>query len=328
MPLFASRSKRWQGFPLRQWSNSDPNYSFYGHHWADSTLNLFSLFYSILPFIHGVEGDKNNLREVILYYSQSFPCSLSGKESVCSAEDMGSVPWSRRAPGKGNGNPLQYSCLENPMDRGAWQATVHGVERVGHDLETKPLSPPFFITPQTISYLNISHTYYAKWTCKNESVQSLSHLQLFATPWTAAHQVSLSITNSWSLLKLMSIKSAMPSDHLILCHPLLLLPSIFPSIRVFSKESVLHIRWPKYWSFRFSISPSNEYPGLISLRIDWFDLLAVQGTLKSFLQHHSSKASIFQCSAFFVVQLSHPYMTTGKTIALTRRIFVCNVSAF
>ena len=123
-------------------------------------------------------------------------------------------------------------------------------------------------------------------------------------------------------------QSVMPSNHLILCHPLLLLPSIFPSIRVFSKESVLHIRWPKYWSFRFSISPSNEYPGLISLRMDWLDLLAVQGTLKSFLQHHSSKASIFQCLAFFVVQLSHPYMTTGKTIALTRRIFVCNVSAF
>ena len=144
------------------------------------------------------------------------------------------------------------------------------------------------------------------------------------TPWAAACQASLSITNSQSLLKLMSIKSVMPSNHLILCHPLLLLPSIFPSIRVFCSESVLRIRWPKYWSFSFSISPSNEYSGLISFRIDWFDL-AVQGTLKSLLQHHSSKASILQLSAFFIVQLSHPYMTTGKTIALTRRIFVGKV---
>ena len=150
------------------------------------------------------------------------------------------------------------------------------------------------------------------------SVQSLSHVRLFMTPWTAAHQVSLSITNSWCLPKLMSIESVMPSNHLILCCPFLLLPSIFPSIRVFSNESVLHIRWPKYWSFSFSISPSNTYSGLISFRMDWFDLLAVQGTLKSLLQHHSSKASILWHSAFFIVQLSHPYMTTGKTIALTR----------
>ena len=153
------------------------------------------------------------------------------------------------------------------------------------------------------------------------SVQSLNRVWLFATPWTAAHQASLSITNSRSLLKLMSIKSVMPSNHLILCRPLLLLPSIFPSIRVFSSRSVLHIRWPNYCSFSFSISPSNEYSGLISLRMDWFDL-AVQGTPKSLLQHHSSKASILQCSAFFMVQLSHPYMTTGKTVALT---FVCKV---
>ena len=132
------------------------------------------------------------------------------------------------------------------------------------------------------------------------------------TPWTAAHQASMSITNSWSLLKLMSIESVMPSNHLIVCHVLLLPPSIFPSIRVFSKESVFHIRWPKHWSFSFSISPSNEYTGLISFRMDWLDLLAVQGTLKSLLQHHSSKASILRCSAFFVVQLSHPYITTGK----------------
>ena len=148
------------------------------------------------------------------------------------------------------------------------------------------------------------------------SVQSLSCVQLFATPWTAARQASLSITNSQSLLKLMSIESVMPSNHLILCRPLL--SSVFCSIRVFSNESVIHIRWPKYWSFSFNISPSNEYSGLISFRMDWLDLLAVQGTLKSLLQHHSSKASILWCSAFFTVQLSHPYMTTGKTIALTR----------
>ena len=139
------------------------------------------------------------------------------------------------------------------------------------------------------------------------SVQSLSRVRLFATPWTAARQASLSITTSWSLLKLMSIESVMPSNHLILCPPFLLPPSIFPSIRGFSNESVLHIGWPKYWSFSFSISPSNEYSGLISFRMDWLDLLAVQGTLKSLLQHHSSKASILWCSAFFIVQVSHDY---------------------
>ena len=140
-----------------------------------------------------------------------------------------------------------------------------------------------------------------------------------------ACQPSLSIANSWSLPKLMSIESVMPSNHRILCHTLLLLPSIFPSIRVFSNESALHIRWPKYWSFSFSISPSNEHPEQISFRMDWLDLPAVQGTLKSLLQHHSSKAPIFQCSAFFTVQLCHPYMTTGKTIALTRWAFVGKV---
>ena len=157
------------------------------------------------------------------------------------------------------------------------------------------------------------------------SVQSLSRVWLFATPWIAAHQASLSITNSRSLLKFMSIESVMPSSHLILCCPFLLLPPIPPSIRVFSNESTLRMSWPKYWSFSFSISHSNEYPGLISFRMDWLDLLAVQGTLKSLLQHDSSKASIFQCSAFFTVQLSHPYMTTGKTIALTRWTFVGKV---
>ena len=157
------------------------------------------------------------------------------------------------------------------------------------------------------------------------SVQSLSHVQLFATPWTAAHQATLSITNSQSLLKLTSLKSVIPSNHLILCHPLLLLPSIFPSIRVFSDKSVLRIRWPKYWSFSFSISPSNEYSELFSFRVDRLDLLAVQVTLKSLLQHHSSKASVLQLSVSFMVQLSHPYMTTGKNIALNRWTFVGKV---
>ena len=150
------------------------------------------------------------------------------------------------------------------------------------------------------------------------SVQLLSRVRLVATPWTTAHQASLSITNSRSLCKLMPIELVMPSSHLILCRLLLLLPSTFPSMRVFSNESTLRIRWPKYWSFSFNISPYNEHSGLISFRMDWLDLLAVQGTLKSLLQHHSSKASILRHSAFFIVQLAHPYMTTGKTRALTR----------
>ena len=162
-------------------------------------------------------------------------------------------------------------------------------------------------------------------TVQLSSVQLLSCVQLFATPWTASLQASLSITNSQSLLKLMSIELVMPSNHLILCRPLLLPPSIFPSIRVFSNESVLCMRLPKYWSFSFSISPSNEHPGLVSFRIDWLDLPAVQGTLKTLLQHHSSKTSILWGSLFFPVQLSHPYMTIGKTTALTRRTFVGKV---
>ena len=166
---------------------------------------------------------------------------------------------------------------------------------------------------------------YSLWICLKFClivVQLLSRVQLFVTPWTAARQASLSITNSRSLVKLMSIVSAMPSNHLILCHPLLLLPSIFPSVRVLSNESALCIRWPKYWHFSFSISPSHDYLGLISFRMDWLDLLGVQGILKSPLQHHSSTATILRRSAFFIVQLSHPYMTTGKTIALTRQTFV------
>ena len=161
--------------------------------------------------------------------------------------------------------------------------------------------------------------------CLVQSVQALNHVRLFVTQWTAACQASLFITNSRSLPKVISIESVMPSNHLILCHPLFLPPSIFPSIRVFSNESVLCIRWPKSWSFSFSLNPSNEYSELISFKMVWLDLLAVQGTLKSLLQHHSSKASILWRSAFFIVQFSHPYMTTGKTIALTRQTFVGKV---
>ena len=182
------------------------------------------------------------------------------------------------------------------------------------DLAVTPASP---VSPSlagrlfTLSHQGNPFNYF-----QFSSVQSLSHVWLFATPWIAACQASLSIPNSRSLLKLMSIESVMPFNYLILCHPLLLLSSIFPSIRVFSNESALCITWPKYWSFSFSISPSNEYPGLISFRMDWLDLLAVQGTLKSLFQHHSSKASILRHSAFFIVQLSHPYTTPGKLTTL------------
>ena len=169
--------------------------------------------------------------------------------------------------------------------------------------------------------LNLTR-YHSQAVSQLSSVQPLSRVRLFATPWITARQASLSITNSRSSLKLIPIESVMTSSHLILCRPLLLLPPIPPSIRVFSYESILHMRWPKHWSFSFSISPSSEHPGLISFRMDWLDLPAVQGALKSLLQHHSSKASIFRRSAFFTVQLSHPYMTTGKTIALTIRTFV------
>src|SRR5574340_10696 len=174
------------------------------------------------------------------------------------------------------------------------------------------------------TFLIIRHIY-TKIQDQIRSNQSLSRVRLFETPRIAARQASLFITNSRSSLRLTSIESVMPSSHLILCRPLLLLPPIPPSIRVFSNESTLHMRWPKYWSFSFSIIPSKEIPGLMSFRMDWLDLLAVQGTLKSLLQHHSSKASVLQCSAFFTVQLSHPYITTGKTIALTRRTFVGKV---
>ena len=188
---------------------------------------------------------------------------------------------------------IYFLPKKNPMDGGAWWATVHGVAKSQTRLSN-------FTFTFTFTKLQFS------------SVQSLTRVQLFATPWITACQASLSITNSRSLFKLMSIESVMPFSHLILCRPLLLLPTITPSIRVFSNESTLCMRWPKYWSFSFSISPSDEHPGLISLRMDWLDLLAIQGTLKSLFQHHSSKESILWRSAFFTVQLSHPYMTAEK----------------
>ena len=210
------------------------------------------------------------------------------------------IPGSGRSPGGGHGNPLQYSCLENSMDRGGWRATVHGVAKSWTWL--KPLGTLVIhiaLLQPCSSDMNGTKTTSVQFS----SIQSLSLVGLFVTPWIAAHQASLSIANSQSSLKLTSIESVMPSSHLILCHPLLLLPLISPSIRVFSNEWTLCMRWPKYWSFSFSISPSKELPGLISFRMDWLDLLAVQGTLKSLLQHHSSKASTLQHSAFFTVQL-------------------------
>ena len=189
-----------------------------------------------------------------------------GKESACNVGDLGLIPVLGRSPEGGDGNPLQYSCLEKPMDRRVWWAIVHGI-----------------VKSDTNEQLTDTHTYRI-----NPLVQLLSHVWLFATPWTAARQASLSFTISQSLLKPMSIELVMPSHHLILCQSLLL-SSIFPSIRVFSSELAVHVRWPKCWSFSFSTSLANEYSGLISFRIDWFDLLAVQGTLKNLLQHHSSK---------------------------------------
>ena len=247
------------------------------------------------------------------------------------------IPWSRRW------QLTPVSLPGNPTARVAWWATADGVAR--HDLATKQQqqietaqiwrqtrerilahsnwtstnsSEPRFLYPQNRDDWNIISWFLIfppTGIIKLSSVQSLSCVRLFATPWIAARQASLSITNSRSSPRLTSIESVMPTSHLILCRPLLPLPPIPPSIRVFSNESTLRMRWPKYWSFSFSIIPSKEIPGLISFRMDWLDLFAVQGTLKSLLQHHSSKASILWRSAFFTVQLSHPYMTTGKTIA-------------
>ena len=253
--------------------------------------------------------------------------------------------------GEGNGNPLQCSCLENPRDgvthsrtRLKWLSSSS--KGCGWDSEPYAVSclkdtetPTRWKTPTTWwpdCSRDISCHSLKNWPQRNgnkltlelkiqfSSVQSLSHVRLFATPWTAACQASLSITNFQSPPKPMFIESVMPSNRLILCRPLLL-PSIFPSIRVFSNESALCIRWPKYWSFSFNIRPSNEHPGLISFRMDWLYLLAVQGTLKSLLQHYSSIASILRHSAFLIVQLLHPYMTTGKTIVLTRQTSVGKV---
>ena len=223
-----------------------------------------------------------------------------------------------------------YLILWDPMDHSLPVSSIHGFSREeywsGLPFPSPGDLPNPGIEPRSPA---LAGRFLTIWATKGaRSVQFSSVAQSCPTlsgPWITARQASLSITNSQSLLKLMPIKSVMPSSHLILCHPLLLLPPTPPSIRVFSSESTLHIRRPKYWSCSFSISPSKEHPGLIFFRMDWLDLLAVQGTLKSLLQHHRSKAPIFRCSAFFTVQLSHPYMTTGKTIALTRQTFVGKV---
>ena len=257
---------------------------------------------------------------------------LNGIESTCNARDTDLNPGLGRSPRVGNGNPLQYSHLGNPKDRGAWWSAVYEVTKSQTWLTKQQQFTTSYSKILTIIHIKvlweIIHTHeinssmLSLWLINIiSSVKLLSHVWLFATPQTTAGQASLSITYSRSLLKLMFIELDMPSNHHILCRHLLLLLPIFPSIRVFSSQSVLHTRWPKYWSF----SSSNEYSGLISFVMDWLDLLAVQRTLKSLLQHHSSKASILWCSAFFIVQLSHPYMTTGKTIYLTRWTFVGKV---
>ena len=239
----------------------------------------------------------------------NIPVAQMVKNPPANAGGTGLIPGMGRSPEVGSGNPLQIFAWRIPWTWKPGGLQSMGLQRVGHDWATNTST---FRT--AFIYLKMF-----------SSVQLLSQVRLFATPWITALQASLSIINSESLLKLMSIESEMPSSHLILCCPLLLLFPIPPSIRVFSNESTIPMRWPNYWSFSFSISPSSEYPGLISFRMDWLDLLAVQGTLKSLLQYHSSKASILRCSAFFTVQLSHPYTTTGKTIALTRRTFIGKV---
>ena len=235
-----------------------------------------------------------NLKSIRLSKTEGFPGGASGKASSCHAGDMRMT--------LGQGNPLEEMANHShvlawkiPRTEESDRIQPMGFQRVRHDGSTDQA---------------------CTWSVQFSSVQSLSHVRLFETPWIAAHQASLSITNTQSSPKRMSIELVMPSCHLILCRPHLLLPPIPPSIRVFSNESTLRMRWPKYWSFSFSISPSKEYPGPISFRMDWLDLLAVQGTLKSLLQHHSSKASILRCSAFFTAQLLHSYMTTWKNHSL------------
>ena len=272
---------------------------------------------------------------------------IVGKETPCNAGDPSSIPGSGRSTGEGIGYPIQYSWAslvaqlvknlpamwERPefdpwIGKIPWRREISRLEgslQVGKSLPGRGNQGLKLRTEKEQSRFKRGEFWKRVDICVSQSVQSLSRVQLFAAPWTAAHQASLTITNSQSLLKLMSIELVMPSNHLILYRPLLLPSSIFPSIRVLSNESVLHNKWSKYWSFSFRISPSNEYSGLISFRIDWLDLLAVQGTLKSFLQHYSSKASVLQRSDFFIVHLSHPYVTTGKTITLTRWTFVGEV---
>ena len=275
---------------------------------------------------------------------QGFPCSSAGKESTCNAGDPSSIPGSRRSPGERINYPLQYSWAtlvahpvkklpamqetwvwsldwDNPLEEGmathssSCLENSHGQEEPGclQSMGSQRVEHDWVMKHRT------AHFFTAQFSSVTQSCLILCDPMNCSRPGLPVHQ------QTQSLPKPMSIESVMPSNHFILCHALLLLLSIFPITRVFSNESALCIRWPKYWCFSFSISPSNEHPGLISFRMDCLDLLAVQGTLKSLLQHHSSKASILWCSTFFIVQLSHPYMTSGKTIALTRRTFVDKV---
>ena len=247
-----------------------------------------------------------------------FSDGAAGQESACIAGDTGEVgdrlnSWVRKMPWRRRWQPASVFL----------PGSFHGQRSMAG------YSPNYHNKSDTTEWLNTQYWIIIqstnKWTNQFSSVQSLSHVRLFATPWIAACQASLSITNSHSLLKLMSIKSVMPSSHLILCRPLLLLPQSFPALRSFLMSQLFALGGQSIWSFSFSISPSNEHPGLISFRMEWLDLLAVQGTLKSLLQHHSSKAAILWHSAFFTMQFSHPYMTTGKTIALTRWTFIGKV---
>ena len=265
---------------------------------------------------------------------RGFPGGNSGKAPICQCrrrKRCGFHPWVGKIYWRSAWPPTPvFMCGEYAQTEEPDRLQIHRVTKSGSQLKHNMSSQTHRLKPQPPMWLSLETGLLRRGLILNmvikfSSVQFSSFPQPYPTlcdPWNAARQVSPSITNSWSLLKLMSFELVMPSNHLILCRPLLLLPSYYLSIRGFSNESALHIRWPEYWSFSFNISPSKEYSGLISFRINWLDLLAVQGTLKSLLQHHSSKASILQCSAFFRVQLSHPYMITGKNISLTRWTFV------
>ena len=307
-------------------------------HWFPSTLSVFlsnftqhycpgfffvpRTFLSCWKTLHLPRG--------LLFHQRGLPWKRSGNLSHQLST------FQEAAPSHGSGLCLNITALRNHTQppTSNTSSTTHPVTvlmLVGNYCAPYLLSPQQERKPQANRCMLVYSQCLANCLSTISSVQSLSCVWLFVTPWTTAHQASLSVTNFWSPSIPMPTESVMPSNHLILCHPLLLLPSIFPNIRVFSNESALHITWPKYWSFSFNVSLSNKHPGLISFRMDWLDLLAVLGTLKSLLQHHSSKASILQPSVFFIVQLSHLYMTTGKTIALTRWTFVgkvMNVSAF